>query len=183
VRSISVRDYGDSDAVYLPLTYRRIASSGPLPRKIFSHIRVLQPGSAKGEVATFEINHYGRTRKRSRRHRRICHAPHRELRRDRELPRAGRDQRDRLRRRAACAISTLGPIPRNSQRKLFFKILLAPLPSGFLVLPQPVEAYADRPTGATTAEAPSEEDTGKVENLLADWWRELLGVGRRRPRR
>jgi len=50
-----VRDYANSDAVYLPLTYRRIHVFGSLPRKIFSHIRVLQPASAKGEVATFEI--------------------------------------------------------------------------------------------------------------------------------
>ena len=170
-----VRDYGNSDAVYLPLTYRRIRVFGPLPRKIFSHIRVLQPGSAKGEVATFEITI---TDERGNvlvvieefAMRRIANFAAIE---------------NSLTQDVTNATASVEEHPAQSQRsglsadlatQTFFKILSAPLPSGFLVLPQPVEAYADRPTSAATAEAPSAEDTGKVENLLADWWRELLGV-------
>jgi len=50
-----VRDYGDSDAVYLPLTYRRIRVFGSLPRKNLQPHSCAPAGSAKGEVATFEI--------------------------------------------------------------------------------------------------------------------------------
>ena len=170
-----VRDYGDSDAVYLPLTYRRIRVFASLPRKIFSHIRVLQPGSAKGEVATFEItitDEHGNV---------LVVIEEFAMRRIANFAAI----ENSLAQDATNATASVEEQPAQSQRsglsaelatQTFFKILSAPLPSGFLVLPQPVEAYADRPTSATTAEAPSEEDTGKVENLLADWWRELLGV-------
>ena len=172
-----VRDYNNSDAVYLPLTYRRIRVFQPLPRKIFSHIRILQSSSSKGEVATFDITI---TDERGNvlvvieefAMRRITNFTAVETSLAQDAANAG----------TASFVddhpvqATRSGLPAEIATRTFFKILSAPVPSGYLVLPQPIESYADRPAAVPSADFSPAEDIGQVESLLADWWRELLGV-------
>lgn len=47
--------YGSNDALYLPLSYKKLSSYRPLPAKFFSHIRPRQENKAGGDVATFDL--------------------------------------------------------------------------------------------------------------------------------
>ena len=169
-----IRDYEHSDSVYLPLTYKRIRVFQPLPRKIFSYIRVLQPSAARGEVATFEIT--------------ICDERGNVLVTIEEFTMRrianfgaveGSLSQDENAASSTEESAMAAPRPGLAAQtavNAFFQILDAPSRSGYLVLPQPVDAYLDRPALALPAEASAEGDTGKVEATLSDWWRELLGV-------
>jgi len=169
-----IRDYGNSDSVYLPLTYKRIRVFQPLPRKILSHIRVLHPNSTKGDVETFEIT--------------ICDEQGNVLAVIDEFAMrkisnfsAVESSLSQDENMVAASDESATVIPRaglDSQTAVnsFFQILGAPSPSGFLVLPQPIGFYLDRPSAPVSAEAASVADTGRVEATLVDWWRELLGM-------
>jgi acyl transferase domain-containing protein/thioesterase domain-containing protein len=173
-----VRDYNNSDAVYLPLTYRRIRVFQSLPRKIYSHIRIIQPSSAKAEVATFGITI---TDERGNvlvviedfAMRRIVNFAAIES----SLPQESSEPSLTSSFDEQPAQTQRSGLPAELATQTFFRILTAPIPSGFLVLPQPVESYVELPTAPRAAESSTAEDTGHVESLLADWWRELLGVG------
>lgn len=47
--------YESLDNMYLPISYKRLCSYGPLPSKFFSHVRSRQENKADGDVASFDI--------------------------------------------------------------------------------------------------------------------------------
>jgi acyl transferase domain-containing protein/thioesterase domain-containing protein/acyl carrier protein len=50
-----IKGYDDTDAMYLPLSYKRIVFYRPITGKVYSHIRSLQENATKREIATFDI--------------------------------------------------------------------------------------------------------------------------------
>ena len=50
-----IQGYEESDAIYLPLSYKRITLYRPLPARFYSHIRCRQENTAQREIATFSF--------------------------------------------------------------------------------------------------------------------------------
>jgi len=53
--SIIIKGYKESDALYLPLSYKRITLYRPLPARFYSHIRWGQENTTQREIATFSF--------------------------------------------------------------------------------------------------------------------------------
>jgi thioesterase domain-containing protein/acyl carrier protein len=50
-----IKGYENSEALYLPLSYKRIAFFRPLPAKVFSHIRCHQDNTVQREIVSFDF--------------------------------------------------------------------------------------------------------------------------------
>jgi len=167
-----IEGYEDSDSLYLPLSYKRITFYRSIPAKIYSHVRCHQDNTTQREIATFdltlldaegnvvaEVNEFSL--------RRIAasadgHAPVFHL-------RTAATHSEHADAMVDQGISSADGIRALDQ------VLRSNLPPNIIVgrgdlTDKPAESPVTSP-----AKSAAKTDGG-VEGVLAEWWRELLGV-------
>jgi len=169
-----VDNYGQSNSVYFPMSYKRARVYRPLPTKFSSHIHSHQRNEAGRDVATFDLSFL------DERGRVLVEIEGFSMRLVRDLQTALGTERSHLPAAAARPDSAedrppTGIAPADGA-KAFTRILASDGPPGILVLPDGPKAM----TLATeiglrpTSRRSSSKD--KVESVLAEWWQELLGI-------
>ena len=167
-----IQGYEKSEALYLPLSYKRITLYRPLPARFYSHIRCRQENTTQRELATFSFT--------------LLDADGRVLGEVDEFALRRMATTDSpapaLRLRAPVTYSDSAEVIENQGMtsaegiKAFNQILSSDMPPGIIVvrgdfLGKPGESIATAsPPRSTT------KPGGEVENVLAEWWQELLGV-------
>jgi len=164
--------YEESDALYLPLSYKQVTFFRPLPTKFYSHIRCTQENTSQREIVTFsftlldgagqvlaEINEFALRRMAS-----TVDGPTLVLPSAESVAQSGA-----LEMLASQGMSAEAAIEALDQ------ILSSDVSPQFIVkrgdFPErlPEQMSAPRPTNPATP-------TRDVESALAEWWQELLGV-------
>jgi thioesterase domain-containing protein/NADP-dependent 3-hydroxy acid dehydrogenase YdfG/acyl carrier protein len=170
--------YGTSDDLYLPFSYRRLRSYRPLPVRIFSHIRPRRENVLHGEVVTFDITLFdeqgqvlveieGFTM------RRIADPA--------KVPQLNTAARGGVLPGANQPIDSFslsGISPLEGVRALT-RILQTRTPLAVVAVSQSLEDLGDKAAQpqAFDAAAPGAAPAGEgVEETLAGWWQDLLGV-------
>jgi len=164
---LTIPGYDQSDALYVPVSYRRIQVFGDLPRRIWCHIRWPQSNHAEKEVVTFDFtiaDEHGQV---------IAEIQEFTLRRltgsamlasdavAHALPAATISSAAGI--SAFDGILAGAPVPR----------ILA-VPAGLSLDEPPPAAPTTRPSALPVSSNGVPRDA--VEQTLARWWRELLGV-------
>jgi acyl transferase domain-containing protein/thioesterase domain-containing protein len=170
-----IDNYGPSNSVYFPMSYKRARIYRPLPTKFSSHIRSHQGTEAGRDVATFDLSFLdgnGRVLVEIEGFSmRLVRDPQTALDADRaRLPApAARPNR------AEDGPPTVGIAPAEGAAA-FIRLLASDGPPSVYVLPDGPRP-ATRGSGNVLVPTPREPSReGQVESILAEWWRELLGV-------
>ena len=167
--------YEETDALYLPFSYKRLRLYRSLPTKVFSHIRPRSENQSRGEVASFDITLFDEQGEvlveiESFTMRRIADFAKASQENVRNAPHAGGE-------RPIDIVERAGIMPVDGVRALT-RILSTASPTAVIAVSQPLEdssrntAVPSRPAESPKA-APSNEG---VEGTLASWCEELLGV-------
>jgi len=165
--------YDETDALYLPISYKKITVYRPLPAHFYSHIRCLRDTTTEHEVATFNftlLDETGRV---------LAEIDEFALRR---MP-AGPDTLVSQSRPRGATIYTTTKDSTEAHRmssveaiKAFDQIVSSDVPHNVIVY------HGNFSTRATESVAPASQRViapgprGEVEGVLAEWWQELLGV-------
>jgi acyl transferase domain-containing protein/thioesterase domain-containing protein len=171
-----VENYGQSDAVYVPMSYRRVVVFRPLPAKFFSHIRSREGNEAGRDLATFDIT--------------LLDEKGRVLIEIEGF--AMRWIRDPAHAFSTAATQDSAPSARNESvpehvmrgiepargARAFAHIVSAEGPAGIFVLPDEPRTPAPAPAAAMSVRPAIEKDhsSDRVESVLSQWWQESLGV-------
>ncbi|HYW40567.1 MAG TPA: SDR family NAD(P)-dependent oxidoreductase [Terriglobales bacterium] len=168
-----IQGYEESEALYLPLSYKRITLYRRLPARFYSHIRCRQEHTTQREIATFsftlldsdghvlaEIEEFAL--------RRIAatsdsHAPVLQLR----APVTYGEAAELFENRGMSSADGI---------KAFDRILSSDMLPGIIVVRG---GLPGKPAGPLVTVAPSTSTAkpeGEIESVLAEWWQELLGV-------
>ncbi len=168
-----IQGYEESEALYLPLSYKRITLYRPLPARFYSHIRCRQENTPQREVATFSFTFLdvdGRV---------LGEADEFVLRR---IATTADNPAPLLRPRAAGdggatadAMIEQGMAPADGIRA-FDQILSSDMPSGIIVVRGGLSGKPAGPVTSPPSPGKTKEIEGEVESVLAEWWQELLGV-------
>jgi acyl transferase domain-containing protein/thioesterase domain-containing protein/acyl carrier protein len=165
--------YEESEALYLPLSYKRITLYRPLPARFYSHIRCRQENTTQREIATFnftlldgdghvlaEIDEFAL--------RRIATTSDRPALAPRlRVPAKYSDSAELLENQGMSSADGI---------KAFDQILSSDMPPGIIVVRGHLP---DKPPGPLATVPPPKSTAkpeGELENVLAEWWQELLGV-------
>ncbi len=173
-----IKGYEDSDALYVPLSYRRITVYRPLPATIYSHIRSASENTKDREAAVFDItllDAAGRVLAEidgfTMRH--IASGAESVGIQDSQTPANYRDESEAAENQG---LSTAEGI------RALEEILSSDAPSGVIVYRGVL--MGDAPVAPVTAGkiSPSVAKTkGSIEGTLGEWWQELLGVEKVNP--
>jgi len=168
-----IQGYEESEALYLPVSYKRITLYRPLPSRFYSHIRCRQEITTQREIATFSLTLL-----------------------DVDGHVLGEVDEFSLRRMATAA-DNLAPVLRSRATgvdsepadsmldrgmasvdgiRAFDQILSSDMPPGIIVVRG---EFPDKPAGPLATASPprsTAKPDGEVESVLAEWWQELLGV-------
>jgi acyl transferase domain-containing protein len=166
-----IQGYEESEAIYLPLSYKRITLYRPLPARFYSHIRCRQEHTTQREIATFSFT--------------LLDGDGHVLAEIEEFA---------LRRIAATSDSP-APVPQLRAPvtygesaelfegmssadgiKAFDRILSSDMLPGIIVVRG---GLPGKPAGPLVTVAPpsnTAKPEGEIESVLAEWWQELLGV-------
>ena len=168
-----IQGYEESDALYLPLSYKRITLYRPLPARFYSHIRCRQENTAQREIATFSFT--------------LLDVDGRVL---------GEIDEFALRRMATTADS---PAPVRYSRapgidsepadsmldqgmasadgiRAFDQILSSDMPPGIIVVRGDLRGKPAGPLATASPPRNTAKPEGEIESVIAEWWQELLGV-------
>lgn len=168
-----IEGYSETNALYLPISYKRITFYRPLPAHFYSHIRCLRENTTDHEVATFSFTLLDETGQV------LAEIDDFALRR---MP-AASDTVDSQSRPRGTAIHNP---PGNSAEahemssteaiKAFDQILSSDVPQNVIVY----RGSLSRKDSATVVPVSPRVGTpgpqGEVESVLVEWWEELLGV-------
>ena len=164
---LTIPGYEESDALYVPVSYRSIQLFGDLPRRIWCHIRWPQSNHAEKEVAAFDLtiaDERGRV---------IAEIHEFTLRRLTGTAMLAGD--------AAAHALPASTITSAAGIAAFDAILAGPpvarilaVPDGLSLDEPPPVASAARPSMLPVSSNGVPRD--EVEQTLARWWQELLGV-------
>ena len=167
-----IQGYEESDAVYLPLSYKKITLYRSLPGRFYSHIRCRQENTAQREIATFSftlLDSDGHV---------LAEVDEFSLRRiattsDSPAPALGLRPPANY-SRSAELIENQGMTSADGI-EAFDRILSSDMPAGIIVVRGDLPG---KPAGPLVrASLPSTAaPEGEVESVLAEWWQELLGV-------
>jgi len=170
-------DYGHSNDLFLPISYKKMCAYRPLPARFFSHIRPRQENSAHSEIETFDITLF------DERGLVLAEIEGFSMRRIADPSVALENKvavRDDSRSAGELPIeipALPGISPREGARALV-RILLASTPTAVVAVAQPLDELNAGSTGTATKAiahqaAPASEG---IEGTLISWWEDLLGV-------
>jgi acyl transferase domain-containing protein/thioesterase domain-containing protein/acyl carrier protein len=166
-----IKGYDDSDAMYLPLSYKRIVFHRPMTGKVYSHIRSLQENTTRRELATFDItllDEAGQV---------VAEIYEFSLRRMATLegltPMANRRTAEAS-HEPADILADSG-ITSDLGIKAFDRVVAGDLPPNLIIHQGRLADNVAVPQTSSGGEAVAKTDS-KVETFLAEWWQELLGV-------
>lgn len=168
-----IQGYEESEALYLPLSYKRITIYRPLPTRFYSHIRCPQEHTTQREIATFSftlLDGNGHV---------LAEMEEFALRR---IATASDNSSPMPTLRAPVTYGEAAELVENRGMsstdgiKAFDQILSSDILPGIIVVrgglhgsPTPLSVTASPKTSTAKPE-------GGVESVLAEWWQELLGV-------
>jgi acyl transferase domain-containing protein/thioesterase domain-containing protein len=170
-----IQGYEESEALYLPMSYKRITLYRPLPARFYSHIRCPQKNTAQGEIAVFNFTFL-----------------------DADGQVLGEVDEYVLRRMATAADNLapaysaravgIGSEPEDSMLdrgmssadgiKAMDQILSSGMPPGIIVVRGGLPGKPPGPSAMAVQPRSTEKLEGEIESVLAAWWQELLGVER-----
>ena len=165
--------YDESEALYLPLSYKRIRFYRPMPARVYSHIRCRQENRAQREIATFDftlLDADGRV---------VAEIEEFSLRRmaaafDGSAPVSSSRATGTLSEPADVIVGQ--GISAVDGISAFDQILRSDMPPEIIVVRG---EFAAKPAVSPAPDSPARSavklESG-VENVLAEWWQELLGV-------
>jgi acyl transferase domain-containing protein/thioesterase domain-containing protein/acyl carrier protein len=168
-----IQGYEESEALYLPLSYKRITLYRPLPARFYSHIRCRQENAAQREVATFSftlLDSNGHV---------LAEIDEFSLRR---MATTSDTAAPGLRLRAPATYGESAELLENQGMssadgiKAIDQILSSDMSPGIIVARGDLPG---KPAGVSAKASPSRsmaKPEGGIENVLAEWWQELLGV-------
>jgi thioesterase domain-containing protein/acyl carrier protein len=170
--------YERSSDLLLPLSYRRMRLYRPLPGRFFSHVRSRREDALRGEVETFDITIF------DEQNQVLAEIEGFAMRRIADPVKAMEDAgspRDAIRGHGEQLIEVaIRPgIPPLEGARTLTRILSADTPAVVVAVPQPLQellssAPAPAPHKPSAASARGAEEN--IEETLAAWWQELLGV-------
>ena len=162
----TIPGYGETDALYVPVSYRSIRVYGDLPRRVWCHIRWPESNHAEKEIVTFDLtlaDERGLV---------IAEIQEFTLRRLRDTTiLAGASAQTPA--TAGAAISSAAGV------EAFDAILAGPSLAQILAVPSGLsldEPLAAPRTARASATASNGVPRDEVEQALAQWWQELLGL-------
>ncbi len=168
-----IQGYGESEALYLPLSYKRITIYRPLPARLYSHIRCRQENMAQREIATFsftlldsdghvlaEIDEFSLRRMAT-----TSDSPNPALR-----LRVSATDGESVELLESQGMSSVDGI------RAFDKILSSDMLPGVIVLRGGLPGKQTGPVATALRPASTAKPEGEIESVLAEWWQELLGV-------
>jgi acyl transferase domain-containing protein/thioesterase domain-containing protein/acyl carrier protein len=165
--------YEKSEALYLPLSYKRITLYRPLPARFYSHIRCRQENTTQREIATFSftlLDADGRV---------LGEVDEFALRR---MATTADSPEPALRLRAPVTYSDSAEVIENQGMtsadgiKAFNQILSSDMPPGIIVVRGDFLGKPAGPLATAFLPRSTAKPEGEVESVLAEWWQELLGV-------
>ncbi len=169
-----IEDYGRFAAVYMPLSYRRATIYRPLCSRMLSHIRARQKNMTGQDVVTFDMTFMDETG------RILAEIEEYSLRWIRDPMTAMNSVR------APYADHTTGIEVQSFPREMtiasddggavFLRILSTELPAGVIVSPQELATKGGNIAEAVHSETSLLGSPEDVESVLAEWWKELLGL-------
>jgi acyl transferase domain-containing protein len=166
-----IQGYEESEAIYLPLSYKRITLYRPLPARFYSHIRCRQEHTTQREIATFSFT--------------LLDGDGHVLAEIEEF----------ALRRIAATSDNPAPVPQLRAPvtygepaelfegmssadgiKAFDRILSSDMPAGIIVVRGGLPGRPARPLVTVAPPTNTAKPEGEIESVLAEWWQELLGV-------
>jgi len=168
-----IKGYEESKALYLPLSYKRIAFYRPMTAACYSHIRCHQENTTQREIATFDLTLLDREG------RVLAEIDEFSLRRiaapaDNRAPIVHRHTSATYSEPADVA-SDLGGITSMDAVRVFDQILSSDVPLNTIVSRGGLVDQSAQSQAPAQASSADKAHSG-VEGTLADWWQELLGV-------
>jgi acyl transferase domain-containing protein/thioesterase domain-containing protein len=169
-----IEGYGQSEAVYVPMCYQRVAVYRSLPARFLSHIRSREGNKAGGDLATFDItlvDEKGRV---------LIEIEGFSMRYIRDPEHALAAGTMRLAAPAARNESAPEDVVRGIEpargARAFTRIVSAEGPKGIYVFPDEPVASAPAAEGGTSPTIEEDYAADRVESVLSDWWKEALGA-------
>ncbi len=168
-----IQGYEASEALYLPLSYKRMTLYRRLPARLFSHIRCRHDHTTQRQIATFNftlLDGDGRV---------LAEIDEFSLRR---IANASDSSAPLLRLRAPVTYSEPAEVPENLGMssadgiRAFDRILSSEMPPGIIVVRGDLPGRPALPLATPSSPTTTPKPEGEVESVLAEWWQELLGV-------
>jgi acyl transferase domain-containing protein/thioesterase domain-containing protein/acyl carrier protein len=167
-----IQGYEESEALYLPLSYKRITLYRPLPARFYSHIRCRQQNTTQREIATFSftlLDGDGHI---------LAEIDEFSLRR---IATAADSPKPALRLRAPATdnepVEVENPGMSSAEGiNAFDRILSSDMPPGIIVARGGLPGKPAGPLVTAALSTSTAKPEGEIESVLAEWWRELLGV-------
>ena len=172
-------NYETCNDLFLPISYRRIRAYHPLPARLFSHVRARQGGSERGEIETFDVTLFDGAGTvlaeiEGFSARRIAN-PAEAL----AASASARVNDSSAGRQAAETLDLPGILPADGVRALM-RILSVQSPHSVIALSEPLSSFDSLGTTAVTenmsAGTHAAPAISAIEDTLAAWWQETLGV-------
>jgi len=166
-----VQGYENSDALYLPVSYKRITFFRPLITKFYSYIRCHQMNTAQREIVTFDLtllNTDGQI---------LAEIEEFSLRRMETKPDSPiHVVRSRLPARSTepTEVAEEHGISAGDGVKAFDLVVSSDMPPNLIVTRETLSGKLTE--SATLPAANAAKKDGGVESVLAAWWQELLGA-------
>ncbi|MGA3093637.1 MAG: polyketide synthase dehydratase domain-containing protein, partial [Terriglobales bacterium] len=166
--------YEESEALYLPMSYKRTTFYRPLPARVYSHIRCHPENTTRREIALFSLtllDSDGRVLAE------IGEFAMRRMATTFDSPVPGfRSRGPASSGEAAQPPENPGMSPSEGIRA-FDQILTSEMPSGVIVYRGDLPSKPARPLAASSApKTVVANPDADIENTLAGWWEDLLGV-------
>ena len=167
--------YQGSNELYFPVSYKKIRLFRPLPPRVFSHIRPHSDNIVHGEFERFDITVYDQTGET------VADIEGFAMRRIEEASKAVWDsnwvQSGDTRRAAELFDATpIIGIRAADGVEILTRILQCDAPVNLVVTAQPVEIEKANSSPATAASTREPAADSSVEDTIAGWFEELLGV-------
>ena len=168
-----IQGYEGSAVLYLPMSYKRITFYRPLPAHFYSHLRGTRENTREHELATFSFTLF------DDRGRVLAEIEDFALRRmatasDFSAP-AAQSQVPITHKASEEPPENLG-MSTVDAIKAFDRIMSTDLPANIIVFHGTLPVNAAAPLPVTSKHARVADVGGEIENTLAGWWQELLGV-------
>lgn len=168
--------YGESEAIYLPLSYKKLRLFKSLPAKAFSHIQVRSASGQNQDVAVFDIvifDEEGRV---------LAEIEGFTMRSVDSSVQVGIDESTPHSASSVPAANLIGDdeavgiVPQEGAR-LLTRILRSASPTSVVAVSQPIDVpESSRPLPPKGRAPVPDSGVQNVEKTLSAWWIELLGV-------